>query len=105
HETEGFAIPMMRRCIIRVQFNSTPELRLGAREVPVVPKFHETEGSMRLGECFVDLQRSVRGGFRSCDKLAAGKLLLPHQQRVRVSHPGISGGICRIEIDCLSEVC
>ena len=94
----------MRRGVIRVQLDGSPELAPGCLPVPEVIKVEQPQRRVRLAQRVVEfdgLRRRFRGLRRG---LRARYQAVPSEGVVRVGQPGISRGIVRVFLNRLLEI-
>src|SRR5947208_14026355 len=90
--------------LVGIQFNSTPELPIGPREIEVVGEQRLCERSMRFAQCAVQIKAFLGGRFSFRQTILWASSSETRQQDVGVRQPGIGERIARIFRDRLIEV-
>ena len=88
---------------VGVEFDGPFRLPFGAVPVPVVPKVHERQRGMRLGERVVEFQRPDGGRFGLRQEVSGTLVACDRHRAVRFGQALVGQGIVLIERHRLSE--
>src|SRR6202034_403922 len=95
--------PVVRICILRIQLQSTPELRLGSGPIPTMAE-HKAQGGVGLSRMWIDLHPLASGRVTFRKRVGRGFEPVPRKSAVAVGQPGICRGVGWIAVNGLLKI-
>src|SRR5438105_4535274 len=102
--SKKFTVPLMRGCVVWIQFNGSFVFSFGAGEIVIVVVENASERGMRLGQSVVERQGFQRGLPRFRQGFTGRQTAIDWKQCVSIGETGMGQRIIRVERDGLVEI-